>query len=177
MRKLDNPERNKVLGIFEKKFSFYPSVSKFPGIIEPKESITFQFSSIYIDVQQSRVRRLISGDLTCTHADLLIDELHLAIFNTFREIEKPHNEIFSLDPYHQCYSCKTTEDSWGICGVGFPDGDYEILLSNDMSFGTFGHPWECSICIFGDQFVKSFLKRRPSILSAVIRNSGGYNVA
>jgi len=104
----------------------------------------------------------------------LIDELASAVIDSFREVGAVSDEIFRLNWGHASYAYNLAECP---LGAGFPDGDYEILLSEDMSFGTFGHPWEHSICIFGDQLVKSFLKRRPTILFAVIRNSGGYNVA
>ena len=31
----------------------------------------------------------------------------------------------------------------------FPDGEYCIFLADDFSFGTFGHPWQRSVCVFG----------------------------
>ncbi|WP_406045041.1 DUF2716 domain-containing protein [Micromonospora sp. NBC_00898] len=36
----------------------------------------------------------------------------------------------------------------------FPDGDYYIFLTPDMSCGTFGHPWEQTLCVFGEPLVK-----------------------
>ncbi|WP_198347940.1 DUF2716 domain-containing protein [Plantactinospora sp. KBS50] len=31
----------------------------------------------------------------------------------------------------------------------YPDGDYSIYLAEGFRFGTFGHPWELSLCVFG----------------------------
>jgi hypothetical protein len=35
----------------------------------------------------------------------------------------------------------------------FPNGDYYIFLSEDFRTGTFGHPWEETMCIFGDRLL------------------------
>ncbi|RGA00563.1 DUF2716 domain-containing protein [Microbispora triticiradicis] len=37
----------------------------------------------------------------------------------------------------------------------FPNGDYYVFLSEDMTTGTFGHPWEQTLCIFGDPLVNA----------------------
>ena len=38
----------------------------------------------------------------------------------------------------------------------YPDGDYFAFLSEDFSEGTFGHPWEKTICVLGERLVRSF---------------------
>jgi len=37
-----------------------------------------------------------------------------------------------------------------VPGAVFPDGDYHIHLTRDLRLGTFGHPWEETVCVFGD---------------------------
>ncbi len=82
--------------------------------------------------------------------------------------------MYYLDWQHECFGIQVgSVSSWAN---GYPDGDYAIYLEKNMRSGTFGHPWERSICFFGDVFVKEFLKKRPSILGDVIRNSGGYSL-
>jgi len=34
-----------------------------------------------------------------------------------------------------------------------PDGDYYTFALPDFSEGTFGHPWEQSLCVFGPRLV------------------------
>jgi len=55
----------------------------------------------------------------------------------------------------------------------FPDGDYYIFLTEDMSQGTFGHPWEQTLCVFGNDLVDDLVptlpfpirRRQPRIVS------------
>jgi Protein of unknown function (DUF2716) len=35
----------------------------------------------------------------------------------------------------------------------FPNGDYYIFLTEDLTQGTFGHPWEQTFCVFGRDLV------------------------
>jgi hypothetical protein len=37
----------------------------------------------------------------------------------------------------------------------FPNGDYYAFLTEDMTAGTFGHPWEQTLRVFGDQLVSA----------------------
>ncbi len=38
-------------------------------------------------------------------------------------------------------------DDWPV--PPFPDGDYFAFLTEDFAAGTFGHPWEQSLCVIG----------------------------
>jgi len=157
MRSLVNSEYSEVWDNFEKKFSFRPSVNgPFPAIKEPDDSITF----------------LLAWD----HDDAMIDELRNAIFSALAACAIEAQEFYYLDWQHECYALdiKTSAETWIN---GFPDGDYAIFLSKDMSVGTFGHPWEYSICIFGEAFAKAIIKQKPAMLEKVIRNSGGYELS
>ncbi|MFD0538175.1 DUF2716 domain-containing protein [Actinomadura luteofluorescens] len=44
-------------------------------------------------------------------------------------------------------------ESWVV--PVFPDDDYYIFLSQDLSFGTFGHPWEASLCAYGERLLEA----------------------
>ncbi|MFZ6759603.1 DUF2716 domain-containing protein [Undibacterium sp. Ji50W] len=156
MRTLDDDEYARVWNNFDKKFSFCPSVEgPFPAITEPTDSITFLLAHDYDDT--------------------LIDELGNVLFQAFIECGYESKEVYYLDWQHQCYAITMNKNN-GSRISGFPDGDYAILLSEDMQVGTFGHPWEYSICIFGKSFVQAIIKRKPAIFQKVIRNAGGYNV-
>nr|WP_230688728.1 DUF2716 domain-containing protein [Micromonospora sp. WMMC415] len=45
----------------------------------------------------------------------------------------------------------------------YPDGDYHIYLSEDFRFGSFGHPWESSLCIFGAELLDAIAAVRRSL--------------
>jgi len=154
MRELDEAEYDAVWDDFYGKFDFKPSVDgPFPAIKEPRDSITFKFRENYTDSD--------------------IDNLAKSISTAFVECGVELEEVYYLDWQHDCYALAPTEIQ-GSWATGFPDGDYAIFLSKDMAFGTFGHPWENSICVFGDRFVKALLTVSPSILEYSIRNSGCY---
>lgn len=155
MRTLGDIEYDEAWEAFYKNFSFHPSVNgPFPAIAEPNDSITFQLAQ--------------------NHDDAMIDELSKAICQSFIECGLSTQEVYYLDWQHECYALITDEisTSWA---TGYPDGDYAIFASKDMSTGTFGHPWEPSICFFGQSFVNALLKRKPAILRCAIRNAGGYS--
>jgi Protein of unknown function (DUF2716) len=31
----------------------------------------------------------------------------------------------------------------------YPNGDYPVMISEDLHYGSFGHPWEHTLCLFG----------------------------
>lgn len=37
----------------------------------------------------------------------------------------------------------------------FPNGDYYTFARPDFSEGTFGHPWERTLCVFGPRLVET----------------------
>lgn len=37
----------------------------------------------------------------------------------------------------------------GWPGSVYPDGDYYLYLDPELRFGTLGHPWEHTLCMFG----------------------------
>lgn len=153
MRSLENIEYEHVWAAFYDKFKFKPSVNgPFPAIVEPSQSVAFR--------------------LRDQHTDDELDELREAIFHAFSVAEMQVDEVYYLDWQHECFGIKIGSMSSRV--NGYPDGDYAILVEKSMRSGTFGHPWEGSICFLGDVFVREILKRRPSILGDVIRNNGGY---
>jgi hypothetical protein len=55
----------------------------------------------------------------------------------------------------------------------FPDGDYYIFLSEDLTSGTFGHPWEQSLCVFGRVLVDALVPTLSSWLPILRRKDLG----
>jgi hypothetical protein len=54
----------------------------------------------------------------------------------------------------------------------FPDGDYHIFLAQDFSFGFFGHPWEETVCAFGERLLQAMEQHRPQLFTSVLRRDG-----
>lgn len=57
---------------------------------------------------------------------------------------------------------------WDTGGL-FPNGDYTIFVGRDYAFGILGHPWEQSLCVFGDPAVDAFAARNHGILERILR--------
>jgi len=123
---------------FELGFGFNPSIhpKDWPSIKEPNPSITF---SIEADVE---------------FEDILTE--------AFLQLSKSKKISYILDWYHQYYYVSDEQKEFSL----YDDGDYIINLSQDFSQGTFGHPWEQTLCVFGKELVdltKDKLKNRVNI--------------
>jgi hypothetical protein len=67
-------------------------------------------------------------------------------------------EMLALDWQHSAYRYSPSahalaDDNWAI--PVFPNGDYYIHTTPDMAWGTFGHPWQQSITIWGAELIDS----------------------
>lgn len=69
---------------------------------------------------------------------------------------------------------------WKVGGGGqpawplspYPDGDYVIYLAEDFRFGSFGHPWEGSLCLFGEELLDAVSGEVDEVLGLPIRKAG-----
>lgn len=57
-------------------------------------------------------------------------------------------------------------------GIAYPDGDYYLYLTADLRLGTFGHPWEDSLCVFGDELLTEVEEDLTALLGTVMRRAG-----
>ena len=144
---------------FDERYAFRPNPSRSPppGITEPSDSVTFSLAPIY-----SRVPSVTE--------DLINDAVLTAFLQVFDERER----LIVLDWQHTSYWFRphvhaSTETEWQVTPV--PDGDYYSFLSEDMWSGTFGHPWEGTICVFGRELVDA-LAPTLSTLLPIIRRGG-----
>ena len=87
-----------------------------------------------------------------------------------------HHELIALDWQHPAYrfvpanQALTWQAEWKI--PIYPDGDYFAFLSEDYAEGTFGHPWEQTICVFGQELLDAVAADRPTLLRTVVRQHG-----
>lgn len=114
-----------------------------PGIAEPSDSVTFSISPIYATGTQAGFEAASRN----FDADVL---------RAFVEVFDEGERLVVLDWQHQGYRFRphvmaTTGEPWKI--TPWPDGDYYIFLTEDLDTGTFGHPWEQSLCVFGSRLV------------------------
>jgi hypothetical protein len=145
---------------FMRRFAFRPSTepADWPSITEPEPSVTLDLSPTWAGGRMTfDPDEMILGLLV---AAFPASERLVAInFNHYAWWFWPHRfGAASRDsPYSPAEGLEImvtpdvflAADSWPV--HPFPNGDYSIIVSEDMTSGTFGHPWEQTLCVFGDR--------------------------
>jgi Protein of unknown function (DUF2716) len=137
-----------------------------PGILEPGESVTYSISRPFQGLG-SRQQFVEAGMV-----------LNLATLAAFRRCLPRSGYLHAMDWQHPCYEFHPHEKfeaadplSWEV--QPFPDGDYYFFLSPELRFGTFGHPWEQTFCVFGRELMDVFDDDTVPWLGPVVRRNGG----
>lgn len=141
---LAQPDDRVAWETFETHYAFRASTSPdgWPGIREPAASVTFDLSPIF-DAEGPR--------FAAAQAAINADALRAFV------AALPDETLTALDWQHPAYHFSADRfalnpnPAW-IVPV-FPNGDYHAFFSQDFSTGTFGHPWEQSLCVIGDRLV------------------------
>ncbi|SCF68215.1 DUF2716 domain-containing protein [Streptomyces sp. Cmuel-A718b] len=154
-------EYRRVWDRFYDEFGFQPSASPFqrPAIKEPVASVTWSLAALDDDPEYER-----------------LDRLAEVIEQGLASCAGPGATLLALDWQHTSYRFAPQ----GVGGPGqpawplspYPDGDYYIYLSEDFRTGSFGHPWEGSLCLFGQEFLDATSKEMEKLLGRPIRRSG-----
>jgi hypothetical protein len=151
---LDRDEYDLVWDRFDDVFEFRPEYHERvkPAISEPSPFVTF--------------------NLADDRADARLDAVNALFLNAFRAVIPADGRMFVLDWQHTSYSYfpHRGDGKWPL-GI-YPDGDYFIFLADDFSFGTFGHPWQLSLCVFGQPLLNALDGRLHQLLN-VVRSAGG----
>ncbi len=168
---LDDAELRRVWDRFYDDFAFRPSVypKDFPGIREPHPSITWA------------LRRPWDGDGEV--------DLHTVFLAAFRACTPPDGFLYALDWQHPCYRFQPhdfrpqvsfQEDEYGrpVLSNGdywpvpvLPNGDYYIFLVHDFTWGVFGHPWEWTMCVFGETLLTAITQHLPQMFATIVRQA------
>jgi Protein of unknown function (DUF2716) len=133
-------------------FRFSPSTHNFPGILELEPSLTYSWN--YDSLITNR------------------DNFRQNALMVFKTIIPLGGRIYALDWQHECYwfyPHLSGDEHWWI---DVPDSEYAVFLAEDFSFGIFGHPWEETICVFGQVLLEAFQKYPPRLFEKVIRKDG-----
>ncbi|MBM7168682.1 DUF2716 domain-containing protein [Streptomyces sp. G44] len=154
-------EYRRVWDRFYEDFRFRPSMSpfKWPAIEEPVASVTWSLSALDDDPDDERLDRLVAE-----------------IKQGLSSCAGPAGTLFALDWQHTSYRFAPRETggpgqpAWPLSP--YPDGDYLIFLAEDFRFGSFGHPWEESLCLFGANLLGIAATQVDEILGPPIRESG-----
>lgn len=140
-------------------FAFRPHMHVFPGIREPVPSATWSLNLLNDDPCYLRLglfRATVEQALaTCTPAG---------------------ESVLVLDWQHRCFRVQPgllaggERSGWPLSP--YPDGDYYIYLAEDFSFGTFGHPWEHTVCLFGAGLLAVADHAVSEVLGLPVRRNG-----
>ena len=158
---LSTRDEDEIWSTVYNRLGFNPSVYEkdFPSFKEPTPSITYSVSNIW-------------GD---DFEDLSID-LHDKAHEIFRRVTSAGDFLYALDWQHQCYKFfpdrlgSPNDNEWMIPAL--PNGDYYIFLEKSLKFGWLGHPWEQSICMFGQPLLDELKRFRPKVFKNPIRRKG-----
>lgn len=162
-QELTEPEYEEVWKRFYYKYDFHPSVDPihWPGITEPKPSVTYKISQVYGSDKY----------------ETLVTDLNARMLEAFRLSTSRKDKLYALDWQHTCYRFDPhlrfepgDPNNWWVPVL--PNGDYAIFLSQDMKLGIFGHPWEETICVFGKSLLQAVEKRIPLLFNTVVRING-----
>lgn len=140
---VEDPDYTTLWDRFDDAFSFNPTAwrERQPVIEEPAGSVTF-------DLERAR-------DTWAVHA---INALVVwALAQVQPDQERP---LLVLDWQHPAYRfwphrsvLYGDESAFPFQVFPFPDGDYYSFVTDDLRQGTFGHPWEPSLCVWGEHLV------------------------
>jgi hypothetical protein len=147
---------------FYSEFAFRPSATEFPGIREPEASVTFDISRVYGDTE---------------HYKRLTMDLSRKLVAALRRCVPQGGVVHVLDWQHACFRFMPHADftfesevDWPVPAL--PNGDYYIFLDPSLQFGVFGHPWEQTMCIFGEALVAAFRADPPLLFEYPMRVGG-----
>ncbi|MCW2903549.1 MAG: hypothetical protein JWO67_5814, partial [Streptosporangiaceae bacterium] len=139
-------------------FDFRPSTLELPGITEPAASVTWHLGAL-------------DGP-----DDNAVDRLQSIIQHGLRTCATVGEPLYWLDWQHvgYCFDPRRVghagQPPWP--GGAFPDGDYYLYLTSDLRIGTFGHPWEHTLCVFGTEFLAQVEDDLTDLLGAAVRHGG-----
>lgn len=142
---LDPAAYDDVWARFERRFGFRPGTTPdaWPAIREPNPSLTFDLSGIEHGPQRGSA----------------YDAINAEALRSFVWAMPDRRELIALDWHHPAYSFRPADQAltwraeWRI--PVYPDGDYFAFLTDDLSEGTFGHPWEQTLCVIGERLCSS----------------------
>lgn len=130
-----------------------------PAIVEPAPSLTFDLD--------------VSGRSSATWATQM-DAVNAEALRCFVTEFADDPDWVVLDWQHPGYllnavvHATTPDTEWRV--PVHPDGDYYFFARPDLSEGTFGHPWERTLCVFGPRLVESLGQTLATWLQIKRRN-------
>lgn len=131
----------------------------FPGIREPVPSATWSLDSLNDDPGYRKLYRF-----------------RTTVEHTLAACTPDGASVLVLDWQHNCFRVRPDlladgeAPGWPLSP--YPDGDYCIFLAEDFSFGSFGHPWERTVCLFGADLLAEADHALSGVLGQPVRRDG-----
>ncbi|MFD9888582.1 DUF2716 domain-containing protein [Amycolatopsis sp. NPDC059027] len=147
---------------------FAPSVFShaWPGFREPSPSKTWDLSPGDLDRASPEFRL---GPYAVEERE--VADVALA---ALKESVRPDEWVWVLHWQHQSYRFwphrMAAADNWTV--PVFPRVDYHMFLAEDFRFGTLGHPWERTLCVFGEPLLTAFGRHGEGVFKNVLRRNG-----
>lgn len=138
---LRQPERDEAWNRVDIEFGFAPSMQagEWPGFAEPARSTTWSVAPLFtedrIDSGLAAVGEGLREALDASRGD---DDFVLVL-----DWQHPGYRF-----HPQLAAAPVDWESWLVPAL--PDGDYYLFLAIDFRFGWLTHPWEQTVCCFGD---------------------------
>jgi len=144
-QELDRADYDRYWAKFDASFGFRAGVrpDRWPAISEPVPSFTYDLSVIR------------DGPERGAAYDAINAEALRAFVWSMPEV----SELVVLDWQYPCYRFNPASQTlipgaeWKV--PVYPNGDYYAFLREDFSEGTFGHPWEQTLCVIGERLIQS----------------------
>ena len=134
-------------GPFDARYHFSPSLHGGPAIDEPSPSVTIDLAPV---LQATSPAVFAAGEQALNALAVL------AMVRAFPEDQR----LLVLDwqhPSHWFWPHRQVLQPEPRPWLAFPNGDYYAVLTEDLSTGTFGHPWEQTLCVFGAPLLKTLV--------------------
>jgi hypothetical protein len=148
---------------FDAAFQFRPSVypKDWPTFREPPTSATWDIQDLLAAFYPWRDPRATLYNLALLHA--------------LQECVPADEPVLALDWQHAAYEFYPhrfqgagVPANWRIPSL--PSAEYHIFVTTDHRLGSLGHPWEATVCVFGEGFLESFLRFTPLARDRIIRH-------
>ena len=150
------------------KLRFWPSTfaHDWPGFHEPRPSAAWDLSTGEYDRASAEFRL---GPYAVEEHDVA-----RAVLAALQETTAEDDWLWVLHWQHQSFKFwphrMRPDAPWPVSV--FPRGDYHLFLAADFSYGTLGHPWERTLCVFGDKLLPAVEKHADGILTNQLRRDG-----
>lgn len=169
LHRLTDQESREVWDRFDREFDFKPSMNSFPAITEPVPSVTWSLDALDDDPGDRTLDHLVrvvqDGLAACVlpGTALLVLEWQHTSYRLYPDL--PASDVFLPDALGRNF-----RPGWPRSPC--PDGDYPVYLAEEFTFGTFGHPWERSLCVFGTGLLSEVATDINALLPTVLRRDG-----